>query len=192
MIGIIDYGAGNLTSLTNTLARMGVLYTVSADPKILETCEKIIFPGVGHAKSAMESLQKNRLDIFLSTTTKPLLGICLGMQLLFEFSEEGYTKAIGRIKGAVKKFLSEEVGIIPHTGWNTCRDAMNRVSTADMYFVHSYYCVPKDDTSVWMTTEYNGKTFCSAIQQGNVWGMQFHPEKSGKRGEEFLQSFIDL
>lgn len=204
MIGIINYNAGNLQSVCNTLDQMGVAYLVSENPEDFETSEitKIIFPGVGHAKSCMNELQKRKFDIFLKNTQKPVLGICVGMQLLFEYSEESdavgkRTECLGIIKGAVKKFPIEEVGIIPHMGWNEVSkisythwifDGIEDYS--DFYFVHSYYCFPENRVDILGMTDYEQLSFCSAVQYKNFIGVQFHPEKSSTVGKQILKNFI--
>ena len=196
MIGIIDYNAGNLTSVCNTLDEMKVEYFVSADVKVLEKTQRILFPGVGHAKSAMQELEKRGLDVFLKNTQKPVLGICVGMQLLFDFSEEGETECLGIIPGKVKKFKPFEVGIIPHMGWNEISkiDIQNTIFSevedySDFYFVHSYYCAPEKKEHVVAMTDYGQKSFCCIVQKDNFLGMQFHPEKSSNRGKKILENF---
>lgn len=189
MIALLDYGAGNIRSVQNALDRLQVPYFLSSDPSQIEKAEKILFPGVGHAKSAMASLRKTGLDIFLQTTQKPLLGICLGMQMLFDFSEEGETECLGIIPGNVRLFPSDTLERIPHMGWNQAEEMSN---SEEYYFVHSYYCDPKFQEDIWMTTECDDFSFCSAVKKKNVWGVQFHPEKSGNRGQKFLQDFFSL
>jgi len=200
MIGIIDYNAGNLTSVCNTLDDMKIKYVVSSDPQELEKTQKILFPGVGHAKAAMEELKKRKLDIFLKNTTKPVLGICVGMQLLFDYSEEGdesgNTECLGIISGGVKKFKQYEVGIVPHMGWNEISkiDLQNEIFAeisdySDFYFVHSYYCDPSNREDVLAMTDYQTKSFCCMVQKDNFLGMQFHPEKSSTLGKKILRNF---
>lgn len=204
MIGIINYNAGNLQSVCNTLDQMGVEYMVSENPKDFETPEitKIIFPGVGHAKSCMTELKKRKFDIFLKNTQKPVLGICVGMQLLFEYSEEGddsgeNTQCLGIIKGSVKKFKISDVKIIPHMGWNEVSkisykhwifDGIDDYS--DFYFVHSYYCFPENRVDILGMTDYEQFSFCSAVHYQNFIGVQFHPEKSSMVGKKILENFI--
>jgi len=196
MLGILDYGAGNLRSVCNALDRLGQQYFVSDDPAALDKADKIIFPGVGHAAAAMEALRNKQIDSFLIATQKPILGLCLGMQLFFDFSEEGETECLGIIPGRVVRFRPEEVGIVPHMGWNQVNykfGTWNRVQgtgdNADYYFVHSYYCVPREQSALVGETAYGKRRFCSVVKQGNVIGAQFHPEKSGLAGAAFLQLF---
>lgn len=197
MIGIIDYNAGNLTSVCNALTRNATEFFVAQNPEELQKATKIIFPGVGHAKSCMQELCQRGFDQFLKTTSRPVLGICVGMQMLFEFSEEGDTKCLGIIEGSVKKFEKEKVKTIPHMGWNTVEYSPsplfeNIPQNTDFYFVHSYYCDPKNKEETLTTTEYENFSFCSAIQKDNFLGVQFHPEKSGKYGEMILENFCGL
>lgn len=196
MIGIIDYNAGNITSVTNLLDRLKIEYFLSSNNEKLSTAKKIIFPGVGHAATAMEELKKRKLDIFLKTTQKPIFAICVGMQVLFDFTEEGNAHCLGIIKGEVKKFSEAQVQIVPHMGWNQIikntekKGFVNINPNADFYFVHSFYCDPKNKDDILYETNYNGKKFCSAIEKNNITAVQFHPEKSGKWGEELLKEFI--
>lgn len=197
MIGIIDYNAGNLKSVCNTLARMNVDCIVASTPDSLKDADKIIFPGVGHAKSCMQEVKARGFDGFLQTTQKPVLGICVGMQLLFDFSEEGDTECLGIIDGTVKKFDINTVHIVPHMGWNSVQHNSSALfsdipQSSDFYFVHSYYCDPENVHKSIAHTEYNQFLFCSAVQHKNFFGVQFHPEKSGQKGEQILQNFIDL
>lgn len=204
MIGIIDYNAGNLTSVCNTLDVLNIEYIVSSDVEELEKTDKILFPGVGHAKSAMQELEKRGLDVFLQNTKKPVLGICVGMQLLFEYSEEKIdegpdtenTKCLGIISGGVKNFKQYEVGIVPHMGWNEISkiDLKNEIFSgipdySDFYFVHSYYCDPENRENILAMTDYQTKSFCCAVQKDNFIGMQFHPEKSSDMGKKILENF---
>lgn len=199
MIGIINYNAGNLQSVCNTLDQMNIEYLVSENPKDFEndTITKIIFPGVGHAKSCMAELQKRKFDIFLKNTQKPVLGICVGMQLLFEYSQEGETECLGLIKGTVKKFKESDVKIIPHMGWNEVSviaqkhwlfEGINDYS--DFYFVHSYYCFPEERVNILGMTDYEQFSFCSVVQNENYIGVQFHPEKSSGFGKKILENFV--
>ena len=216
MIGILNYGAGNLRSVENALDRISVSYFISDNPEELEKAEKIIFPGVGHAKAAMAILQEKKLDILLQKTKQPVLGICLGMQLLFDYSEEGETKCLGIIPGKITKFDATQCGKVPHMGWNKVNLqssgfnlqfskkapfvkggapkgwgilGTNNEDTPFVYFIHSYYA-PLNNHTI-MTCDYGGD-FSASVQKDNFIGMQFHPEKSGKVGETILQNFCSM
>lgn len=191
MIGILDYGGGNIRSVENALSSLArknatMRYFISTSPEELEKADKIIFPGQGRAGDVMHALKEKKLDVFLQKTTKPFLGICVGMQVLFDFLEEDSLSGLGIISGKVVPFNKEEVKIVPHMGWNTV--ALND-SKDDFYFVHSYYCIPKNTSDIFSTTIYNEQVFCSSVQKDNFMGVQFHPEKSGERGKNFLFHF---
>lgn len=191
-IGIIDYGAGNIASVKNALDNIGVASFCSNNPNELNYADKIIFPGVGHAKAAMSKLKDNQLDRFIINTNKPLLGICLGMQLLGKYSEEGDTKCLGVIDFEVKKFA--QTLKTPHMGWNRIYHNNNQLlkgisSNEWVYFVHSYYV--QNSLECICTANY-GFDFCAAINKSNYWGVQFHPEKSGEKGIQILKNFIEL
>lgn len=199
MIAIVDYGVGNLFSLKSSFSAIGVEAIVTADPKKLKAADGIVLPGVGAFEDAAKKLQSSGLDkvlIDLAATGKPLLGICLGMQLLFEKSYEyGQHKGLGLIKGAVKpiKDVVPSDLKIPHIGWNElifkkkC-PLFSYINEGDcVYFVHSFYatdCSP----SVVAVSEY-GVELTAAVQNKNVFGCQFHPEKSGKVGLDILKAF---
>jgi glutamine amidotransferase len=192
MIAIIDYGAGNIRSVQNALSRLGVSSKLTNDPVELLAAEKIIFPGVGEASYAMEQLRKHRLDELIPSLKQPVLGICLGMQLLCTFSEEGSTKTLGVFDTVVKEF--EPILNVPHTGWNSCRNLdsalFGGISTEDdFYFVHSYYAELCSDTVA--TCDYI-LSFSAALQKDNFYGVQFHPEKSAEVGSKFIQNFLAL
>lgn len=195
MIAIIDYKAGNIASVRNTLSGLGAEIRVSADPHILDKADGIIFPGVGHAKSAMSSLKENGLDLWLKQTSKPVLGICLGMQLLFERSIEGETECLGLIPGTLQKFDSRR-DKVPHMGWNNFNTIKPHSLLKDIvvedyfYYVHSYY-VPVNDYGL-AGTQYAEVDFCSVAAIKNYMGVQFHPEKSGKTGIKLLKNFLTL
>lgn len=194
MIAIIKYKAGNIASVQNALNRLGTEYVLAETPEQLELADGIIFPGVGHAASAMESLQAQDIDGWLKTTTKPVLGICVGMQLFYETSTEGNTQGLGVIPGELIRFESDTEKV-PHMGWNTLsgdfsHPLLKRISPNDyMYFVHSYYA-PENKFSV--ATCHYITPFTAVVQKNNYLGVQFHPEKSGKVGAQVLQNFLDL
>lgn len=189
-IAIIDYGAGNIHSVQYALQRLGYQSILTKDAKVLQEADKVIFPGVGHANYAMQQLQKTGLDKVIPTLTQPVLGICLGMQLLTNFSEEGPIKCLGIINTETKLFT--EVPKIPHMGWNTVQSnhwLFEGLSNAYFYLVHSYY-VPTNENSI-ATCTYQS-TFSAAIAKDNFYGVQFHPEKSGSDGEKLIQNFLNL
>jgi len=193
MIQIIDYGAGNLQSIKNALKKLGARYEVISSPQELRADAKIIFAGVGAAGSAMANLKKSGFDKVLPKLKNPFLGICLGMQLLFESSEEDAVNCLKVLKGDVRKF---PLGLtVPQIGWNkvAVNDSVlfkNIPQGSYFYFVNSYYCKPKVRDSI-AETEY-GMSFCSAVQKENFYGVQFHPEKSGEIGANVLNNFIKL
>jgi glutamine amidotransferase len=196
VIGIIDYGAGNIRSVSNALHRLGASHFVSDDCKKLGQADKLIFPGVGEARSAMEALAHTGLTDWLKDVTVPFLGICLGMQLLFEHTTERATDCLGVIGGTNTRFTSEKMVLkVPHMGWNQVQHSGENplfseiISGENFYFVHSYYA-PLVPSTIGMT-EY-GVQFTSALHQNNYYGVQFHPEKSGKSGLQLLKNFIDL
>lgn len=204
MIGILDYGGGNIRSVENALTRIGVEFFTSADPGTLKNAEKILFPGQGRCGDVLTSLKNRKLDIFLKNLTKPFLGICVGMQLLFEDIEEDDVKGLGIISGSVKKFDLEKVPCVPHMGWNEVNYELrmrneeldtnhtsffNISNNSDFYFVHSYYCDPQDSNMSLSETLYGEQKLCSSVQKDNFIGVQFHPEKSGKAGEDVLRNF---
>lgn len=202
MIGIIDYRAGNLTSVARALCYLGEDCQITDDPCILSSCSHIIFPGVGAAGEAMTNLRERKLDRWLKIWIAdgiPILGICLGTQVIFSASEENDTTCLGIVLGTVKRF--QELGDvdgrplkIPHMGWNQVRFTREHPvfrdipSGAEFYFVHSYYPDPVDDTWIIGQTEYSF-TFCSAVARKNLVAVQFHPEKSGRLGLQILANF---
>lgn len=182
-IGILQYSAGNSGSVQRALLRLGIPHEVVREPSELSCVSGLIFPGVGAAASAMDDLSARGFVEPLRTFTKPFLGLCLGMQILFESSEEGQTECLGVIKGRVQA-LSDSV-VKPHMGWNM----LNTGEYA--YFVHSYVCAPEDPRVVTMTTRYGGEV-CAGVRQQNFFGVQWHPEKSGDVGSRLLFSFALL
>lgn len=203
MVAIVDYGVGNLFSLKSSLSAIGADVVVTADTDVLKSAHQIILPGVGAFEDAAKKLRATGLDktiIELAAKGKPLMGICLGMQLLFEKSYEyGEHEGLGLIKGAVKPIkgaVSEEYKI-PHIGWNPLiikdetSPIFRYIKNGDcVYFVHSYYACDCDE-SVIATAEY-GAELTAAVAKNNVYGCQFHPEKSGKIGLDILRAFISL
>jgi glutamine amidotransferase len=202
MLAILDYDAGNQTSVSRALSSLGIPNTVTAEPSVLLGASGVVFPGVGAAGQAMEHLSSRGLDRVLHALVAekiPLLGICLGCQIMLEHSEEGDTKTLGLVPGKTKRFaeaLRDERGEnirIPHMGWNSApRTRPNRLfadipDNAEFYFVHSYYVAPAPE-AVLATTRY-GLEFCSAIGRDGLWAVQFHAEKSGRYGLKLLHNF---
>lgn len=192
MIAIINYEAGNLASVSNALKRLDAPHIITERHRELDKADGIIFPGVGHAQPAMESLQKNGLDTWLKQTEKPVLGICLGMQLLYEYSEEGDAEGLGVIPGKLKKFDSTHHKV-PHMGWNTFSEVSshpllkNFTTEEYFYYVHSYYAPVNKFTTA--SCNYINE-FTSVVCRNNYMGVQFHPEKSGPAGSSLLQNFL--
>jgi glutamine amidotransferase len=202
MIAIINYNAGNITSVARALQNIGQEFVITDDTKKLDVASHVIFPGVGAAGEAMAYLREKKLDVWLKTyikTGKPLLGICLGTQIILDYSEENKTDCVGLVAGSTKRFPEEltsegQALKIPHMGWNSVtlrrsHPVFKDVSPdAEFYFVHSYYPAPSDDATVLGTTDY-GMTFCSVLAINNLVAMQFHPEKSGRPGLQILRNF---
>jgi glutamine amidotransferase len=191
-IVIINYGAGNIQSIMFAIERLGFKAILSNNPDEILSADKVIFPGVGEASSAMKKLKESGLDKLIPQLKQPVLGICLGMQLMCNFSEEGNTKGLGIFDVNVVKFSSKLK--VPQMGWNTIynlkSELFNGISENEfMYLVHSYY-VPKSENSI-ATTNYE-VDFSSALQKNNFYGVQFHPEKSGKFGEQILNNFLKI
>ncbi len=193
MIAIIKYNAGNVQSVQYALQRIGVESVVTDDEVQIRQADKVIFPGVGHANAAMEYLRERSLDKVIASLQQPVLGICLGMQLLCNHSEEGDTTCLGIFDTEVKLFQSKELKI-PQIGWNNIYDYKSVLfagleDAAYVYTVHSYYAAVSEDTVA--TTDYI-LPYSAALQKKNFYAVQFHPEKSGKVGENILKNFIDI
>lgn len=192
MVAIIDYDAGNVRSLQFALERLGVKSVLTADPQVIKVAEKVIFPGQGAAGSAMEKLQQTGLDQLIPTLQQPVLGICLGMQLLCDATEEGDVKGLGIVSGKVIRF-SDQVKV-PQMGWNTISKLQTTlfkgIKEEDfMYLVHSYYVPLLPETIA--QSDYDG-AYSVALQKDNFYGVQFHPEKSSTAGSQLLQNFLAL
>lgn len=192
MVAVVKYNAGNIRSLVNALDRLGVESILTDDPEKLKSADKVIFPGVGEASSAMRYLEERGLDEVLKSLNQPFLGICLGMQLMCEYSAENDTKCLGIFDETVRRFPEE--GIVPHMGWNNFIShsgaLFEGISALDsMYFVHSYFVEVGPDSIA--TTDYL-LPFSSGLQKGNYYGIQFHPEKSADAGEKLLKNFMNL
>lgn len=196
MIAIIKYKAGNTASVVNALERLDTKYFLAETPDELERADGIIFPGVGHAAAAMKSLREQGVDSWLKNTKKPVLGVCVGMQLLYETSSEGDTVGLGIIPGALQKF-DETKAKVPHMGWNRIKtnSSQNHAILKNLlpqhyfYFVHSYFA-PLNEYTLALCNYINDFTAIAA--KDNFIGVQFHPEKSGSVGSIILQNFLDL
>lgn len=206
MIGIIDYNAGNITSVERALKSLNIDFILSKNPADLKNCDKLIFPGVGDAEYAMAQLNQLGFDKFILDSVKnniPLLGICLGSQIIFDFSQEGETECLGLIKGQIKHLYKideslEQKGFkVPHIGWNNldvikeCAILKDVPQNADFYFVHSYVICPQDESVIAATADY-GIQIPAVIHKDNIYACQFHPEKSGEPGLKILQNFCNL
>ncbi|VXB41520.1 MULTISPECIES: imidazole glycerol phosphate synthase subunit HisH [Chryseobacterium] len=192
MIAIIKYNGGNVSSVQNALNRLGVESIITDDFELIKNADKVIFPGVGEASSTMKILKKKGLDQLIPTLKQPVLGICLGMQLMCKNNEEGNTVGMGIFDIHVKKFPAKD--IIPHIGWNTISGFNSAIYSgvkeeSDVYFVHSFYCELSEDTS--SICDYI-LPFSASLQKDNFYAMQFHPEKSGEIGSQLLQNFLKL
>ncbi len=192
-VAIIDSGGANIASLVFALRRLGREATLTRDPEFIRSADRVILPGVGAAADAMARLAEHHLDRLIPTLRQPVLGICLGMQLLFEESDEGPARCLGVIPGKARRFAAG-AGPVPHMGWNQvrCRAGSPLLAGIDdgeyFYFVHSYALPPGPGTIG--TTEYGGP-FTSVAMQANFHGTQFHPERSGTAGSRVLRNFLE-
>ena len=195
MIAIIDYDMGNLRSLENALDRLGATYCVTADPDTIRKADKVILPGVGHAGLAMDNLVERGLPAVIRSLRQPVLGICVGMQVLCRDSEEAPGKpCLGVFDAHVRRFSPAAGCKVPHMGWNDLGNLEGKLfkekSGAYVYFVHSYFAGLCPDTVA--TCKYAGVMFSAALRYENFYGTQFHPEKSGSVGEQILQNYLAI
>jgi len=191
-IVIIDYGAGNIKSIQFAFKRLGYEAILTSDPELIRAADKVIFPGVGEASNAMQKLKASGLDKVIPNLKQPVLGICLGMQLLCNHSEEGDTKGLGVFDVEVRKFTKAVK--VPQMGWNKITNLKSDLFTdiaegEYMYLVHSFYAEQCSETIA--TTNYE-TNYASALQSNNFYGVQFHPEKSGFIGSKILENFMNL
>lgn len=210
MIVVVDYELGNLASIVNALKKLEIPSRISGDPNMIKKAKALILPGVGAAGEGMKNLKNTGLDKVITKeiqNSKPILGICLGMQLLFERSEEGDVECLGILKGVVKKFCIERK--IPQIGWNEVKVKSQKPAPSEVeglkvkslvknipdesyfYFINSYYCEPEDKSIVVGISKY-GEEFASIVVKDNIVTTQFHPEKSGKVGLQFLKNWSSL
>lgn len=192
MIAIIKYNGGNVSSIQNALQRLNAESIITDDPEMIMKADKVIFPGVGEASSTMKILKENGLDSLIPSLQQPVLGICLGMQLMCMNNEEGNTQGMGIFNVNVKHFPAKD--IVPHMGWNAISEFKSTVFSgveekSDVYFIHSYYCELSENTTA--LCDYI-LPFSASLQKNNFYAMQFHPEKSGATGSRLLQNFLNL
>ncbi len=195
MIAIVDYAAGNIRSVANALERLGARYEITADPARLRAAGRVILPGVGHAGRALDSLREKGLVPVIRSLRCPVLGICVGLQVLCRDSEEGSVEGIGVFDAHVKRFPDEPEIRVPHMGWNALGNLDGKLfkdipAGAYVYFVHSYYPTLCPDTTA--TCRHGSTLFSAALRYENFYGTQFHPEKSGAVGQQILQNFLSL
>ncbi|TGY56379.1 imidazole glycerol phosphate synthase subunit HisH [Parabacteroides distasonis] len=194
-VAIIKYNAGNIYSVDYALKRLGVTPVITADPELLNKADKVIFPGVGEAFTTMEYLREHKLDQVILNLKQPILGICLGMQLMCMRSEEGNADCLGIFPTEVKRFIPRKhEDKVPHMGWNTLTNVKSdlfneRLEKEFVYFVHSYYVPVNEYTAA--TTDYI-LPFSAALHKDNFYATQFHPEKSGSVGEVILKNFLKI
>lgn len=205
-IALLDYGMGNLHSVSKALANVGSDVSITNDPKVVAAADKIVFPGVGAMRDCMIGMAEAGIDdvVRKAIFNKPVMAICVGMQALFEeSSENGGTECLGILDGSVKAFdpaWTDKLGAtikVPHMGWNTITEMDTShplwsgiEDNAHFYFVHSYYCAPKDSSQVAAICDY-GQPFCASIIKDNLFATQFHPEKSHTAGLQLLKNFVE-
>ena len=195
MIAIIDYDAGNIRSVGNALERLGAEYELTADPARILAADKVILPGVGNAARAMENLRGRGLCELVKSLRRPVLGICVGMQLMCRDSEEGPVQGLGLFDAHVRRFSETPDAKVPHMGWNAIGNLDSKLfkglpDGSFVYFVHSYYAGTGPDTIA--TCRHGDQLFSAALKYENFYGTQFHPEKSGSVGAAILQNFLAL
>lgn len=196
MIAVVDYDTGNLCSVCNALGRIGAQYCVTSNIDIIRSADRVLLPGVGEASSAMEKLRERDLCRVIKQLSQPVLGICIGMQLMCRSSEEGNAECLGIFDTAVRRFLpNKEEGVkVPHMGWNSIENLRSPLfkgvsEGAFVYFVHSFAADINDDC---IAKSANGRQFAAALAKDNFFGTQFHPEKSGDIGDAVLRNFMNL
>lgn len=194
-VAIIKYNAGNIFSVDYALKRIGITPIITADKETIMKADKVIFPGVGEAETTMKYLKENNMDLLIKDLKQPVLGICLGMQLMCRHSEEGNVDCLGIFNTDVKHFIPEvHENKVPHMGWNTIENTSSLLfkgfeKDEYVYFVHSYYVPLNEHTAA--ETNYI-LPYSSALHKDNFYATQFHPEKSGRTGERILRNFLDL
>lgn len=194
MIAIVDYKMGNLRSVENALKRLGAEFCVTADPVVIRSADRVLLPGVGNAAEAMENLRKAGLVEVIRSLRRPVLGICVGMQVMCRHSEEGDVECLNIFDARVKRFVPAPDVKVPHMGWNRIGNLESKLfkgldGGSYVYFVHSYYPELCPDT---IATSHHGVMFSAALKYENFYGTQFHPEKSGDVGERIIENFLKL
>jgi glutamine amidotransferase len=193
MVAVIKYNAGNIQSVSFALARLGVDFTITDDGEVISKADKVIFPGVGEASTTMHYLREQKLDRVIQELKQPVLGICLGMQLLCKHSEENNTPCLGIFDETVKRFIPSAEQKVPHMGWNQLTEVKDwiqqKLLNENVYFVHSYYVPVNKFTSA--VTHYS-VPFSAAMKKDNFYAVQFHPEKSAEAGQTILKNFLQL
>ena len=199
MIGIIDYGLGNIEAFSNILKNLNYQFIILKEKIEIEKCSKFILPGVGAFDEAVLKIKKldyfKQLENEILVKKKNILGICVGMQVFLEKSEEGSNEGLNWVNGKVVKFSSYDQRI-PHMGWNNLivknnHDILKDISKSEFYFLHSYYCKIKNDKNICTYTNY-GENFCSIFVENNIFGIQFHPEKSHSNGMQLIKNFVSI
>lgn len=194
MIAIVDYKMGNLRSVENALRRLGAEFTVTADADVIRAADRVLLPGVGNAAEAMQNLREAGLVDVIRSLRRPVLGICVGMQIMCRHSEEGDVDCLGIFDAKVRKFQPSAELKVPHMGWNRIGNLESKLfkgldGGSYVYFVHSYYPALCPDT---IATTTHGVMFSAALKYENFYGTQFHPEKSGDVGERIIENFLKL
>ncbi len=192
-IAIIKYNAGNIRSMAFAMERLGIDYSITDSQEEIKKADKVIFPGVGEARSTMDYLQTHKLDLLIKDLKQPVLGVCLGMQLMCAYSEENDTKCLNIFDETVKQFIPKNAEKVPHMGWNSIALSNSWINASldetYMYFVHSYYVPVNQHTAA--ISDYI-QPFSAALQKDNFYAVQFHPEKSSSAGEDVLRSFLTI
>lgn len=193
MIAVIKYNAGNIQSVSFALERLGIDFTITDDAEEITKADKVIFPGVGEASTTMQYLRNQKLDVVVKSLKQPVLGICLGMQLMCKHSEENNTDCLGIFDEEVKRFIPSPDQKVPHMGWNQLTQVKDwidpKLMHQNVYFVHSYYVPVNTFTSA--VTQYS-VPFSAAMRKDNFYAVQFHPEKSAEAGQTILKNFLQL
>lgn len=195
MIAVINYDMGNIRSVGNALDRAGADWSLTDDHEVIKRADKVILPGVGNDAEAMARLRQRNLCELIRSLRRPVLGICVGMQILCRDSEEGYAECLGIFDTHVRRFPDNDPVKIPHVGWNSIHNMESKLfknikGGEYVYYVHSYYAGLCPDTIA--TTRYGSTMFSAALKYENFYGTQFHPEKSGDVGEEIIRNFLNL